>query len=116
MTSVRCTRLDAAGNRGFSGARTVPGADVWQERETSRSLDPDGWLVRRYGSRRHSNENTDASEITHRGWSVPIGTQRKKCQKLCTGEVSVAERSFSLLDRVKMLIKPMAQPLLRNRR
>src|SRR5712691_5946952 len=29
---------------------------------------------------------------------------------------SVAERSFSLLDRVKMLIKPMAQPLLRNSR
>src|SRR6266705_1778153 len=94
MTSVRCTRLDAAGNRGFSGARTVPGADVWQERETSRSLDPDGWLVRRYGSRRHSNENTDASEITHRGWSVPIGTQRKKCQKLCTGEVLPLDRSL----------------------
>src|SRR2546430_5553534 len=31
-------------------------------------------------------------------------------------KTSVAERSFSLLDRVKMLIKPMAQPLLRNRR
>ena len=30
--------------------------------------------------------------------------------------VSVAERSFSLLDRVQMLIKPMAQPLLRNGR
>src|SRR6266705_1392389 len=30
--------------------------------------------------------------------------------------LSVAERSFSLLDRVKMLIKPMAQPLLRNSR
>ena len=29
---------------------------------------------------------------------------------------SVAERSFSLLDRVKMLIKPIAQPLLRNSR
>jgi len=31
-------------------------------------------------------------------------------------EFSVAERSFSLLDRVQMLIKPMAQPLLRNGR
>ncbi len=31
-------------------------------------------------------------------------------------DLSVAERSFSLLDRVKILIKPMAQPLLRNRR
>ena len=47
MTSVRCIRLDTAGHRGFSGARTVPGADVWRERETSMSLDPDGWLVRR---------------------------------------------------------------------
>ena len=27
---------------------------------------------------------------------------------------SVAERSFSLLDRVKVVVKPMAQPLLRN--
>ena len=42
MTSVRCIRLDTAGHRGFSGARTVPGADVWRERETSMSLDPDG--------------------------------------------------------------------------
>jgi len=85
MTSVRCTRLDAAGNRGFSGARMVPGADVWQERETSRSLDPDGWLVRRNGSRRHSDENTDASEITNRGWSVPSGTQREKMSKVVSG-------------------------------
>jgi hypothetical protein len=29
---------------------------------------------------------------------------------------SVAERSFSLLDRVKMFVKPMAQPLLRSSR
>ena len=82
MTSVRCTQLDAAGNRGFSGAQMVPGADVWQEHETSRSLDPDGWLVRRNGSRCNSNENTDASEITNRGWSVPIGTQPKKMSKV----------------------------------
>ena len=47
MTSVRCIRLDTAGNRGFSGARIVPGADAWRERETSGGLDPDGWLVRR---------------------------------------------------------------------
>jgi len=33
-----------AGNRGFSGARSVPGADVWRWSETSRSLEPDGWL------------------------------------------------------------------------
>ena len=43
MTSVGSSiRLDTAGHRGFSGARTVPGADVWRERETSISLDPDG--------------------------------------------------------------------------
>ena len=87
MRSVSYPHLDAAGNRGFSGAPRVPGADVWLGSETSRSLDPDGWLVRRNGSRRQSNENTDASEITKREWSVPSGTQRKKCQKLWKGEV-----------------------------
>jgi len=25
----------------------MPGADVWRTSETSRGLDPDGWLVRR---------------------------------------------------------------------
>jgi len=30
-------------------------------------------------SRRHGNENTDASDIANRGRSVPSGTQRKKC-------------------------------------
>src|SRR5215467_2892041 len=29
-----------------------------------------------------------------------------------SGEISVAERSFSFLDRVKMFVKPMTQPLL----
>jgi hypothetical protein len=38
MTSVRGIRLDTAGNRGFSGARIVPGADAWRERETSMRL------------------------------------------------------------------------------
>src|SRR6516162_1140591 len=42
MRSVRCTRLDTAGNRGFSGASKMPGADVWRRSETSRGLDPDG--------------------------------------------------------------------------
>ena len=50
MRSVRCTRLDTAGNRGFSGASKMPGADVWRSSETSRGLDPDGWLVRRIGA------------------------------------------------------------------
>jgi hypothetical protein len=85
LTSVRCSRLDTAGPRGFSGARTVPGADVWRERETSMSLEPDGWLVRRHTSRRHGNDNTDASEITNRGWGLPIGTQRKKLSKVVSG-------------------------------
>ena len=58
------------------------------------SLDPDGWLVRRNTSRRHSNENTDASEITNRGWGLPIGTQRKNCQKLCKGDVLPLDRSL----------------------
>jgi hypothetical protein len=42
MRSVRCTRLDTAGNRGFSGALQMPGADVWLSSETSRGLEPDG--------------------------------------------------------------------------
>src|SRR5215831_9454916 len=54
MSSVRYIRLDAAGNRGFSGARMVPGADVWLGSEASRSLEPDGWLVRHNSSRRQA--------------------------------------------------------------
>jgi len=50
MWSVRCTRLDTAGNRGFSGASKMSGADVWRNSETLRGLDPDGWLVRRMGA------------------------------------------------------------------
>ena len=42
MLSVHCTRLDTAGNRGFSGAFTMPGADVWLSSETLRGLEPDG--------------------------------------------------------------------------
>jgi hypothetical protein len=34
--------LDTAGNRGFSGARKVPGADIWLVSEMSICLDPDG--------------------------------------------------------------------------
>jgi len=32
----------------------VPGADVWLGSEASRSLEPDGWLVRRNSSRRRA--------------------------------------------------------------
>ena len=44
-----------------------------------------GWCGPR--SRRHAHENTDASKMVYRRWSMPSGTQRKKCQKLCEGEV-----------------------------
>ena len=47
MACVSGLRLDTGGHRRFSGARQVPGADVWLASETSRSLDPDGWMVRR---------------------------------------------------------------------
>src|SRR5262249_6155062 len=84
MTFVSSLRLDTAGNRRFSGARQVPGADVWPEGETSRGLDPDGWMVRRLHSRHYTQENRDASAATSRGWSVPSGTQRKEsAQKWC---------------------------------
>ena len=38
----RWTCLDTAGHRGFSGASTMPGGDVWRSSETSRGLDPAG--------------------------------------------------------------------------
>src|SRR5262245_23117862 len=94
MTFVSSRRLDTAGNRRFSGARQVPGADVWPEGETSRGLDPDGWIVRRLHSRHHTQENRDASEATSRGWSGPSGTQPKKVaksQKLCRSEEHTSE-------------------------
>ena len=67
MLSVRCTRLDTVGNRGFSGASTMPGADVWPGSETSRGLDPAGGMVRRLHSRHHTKANRDASAATRRG-------------------------------------------------
>jgi len=87
MLSVRCTRLDTVGNRGFSGASTMPGADVWLSSQTSRGLDPDGWLVRRIGA--------DAMGMKTRmrlRWPIGGGVclserNGKKCQKLWKGEV-----------------------------
>src|SRR5215468_3054392 len=67
MAFVRSSRLDTAGNRRFSGAQQVPGADVWLASETSRGLDPDGWMVRRPYGRHHTQENRDASAATKRG-------------------------------------------------
>src|SRR5215475_2192594 len=49
-------------------------------------------------SRHHGNENTDASELANRGWSVPSGAQREKCQKLWTGEVLPLDGSLLMGD------------------
>src|SRR6516225_1696818 len=37
--------------------------------------------------------------MVHRGWSVPSGTQRKKRQKLCEGEVLPLDKSLLTLQR-----------------
>lgn len=95
MTFVSSLRLDTAGNRRFSGARQVPGADVWPEGETSRGLDPDGWMVRRLHSRHHTQENRDASEATSRGVEqAKRNATVISCQKLCKGEVLPLDRSL----------------------
>jgi hypothetical protein len=92
---VSSTRLDAAGNGRFSGARQVPGADVWLASETSRSLDPDGCLVRRPHGRYHAKENRGASEATSRGVEcAQRNATEKSCQKLCKGEVLPLDRSL----------------------
>jgi hypothetical protein len=44
VTFVSGIRVDTVGHRRFSGARQVPGADVWRASETSRGLEPDGWM------------------------------------------------------------------------
>jgi len=36
--------------------------------------------------------------MVHRGWSVPSGTQRKKRQKLCEGEVLPLDKSLLMGD------------------
>ena len=75
-------RWDTAGNRRFSGARPVPGADVWLASETSRGLDPDGWMVRRLHSRHHTKENRDASAATRRGEFAKRHTTERKLAKV----------------------------------
>ena len=94
MTSVRCIRLDTAGNRGFSGARIVPGADAWRERETSMRLDPDGWLVRR-NIADATIMKTRMCLRSHIGGGVCRAERNeKKCQKLCKGDVLPLDRSL----------------------
>ena len=48
-------------------ARRSGGADVWREHTTSRSLDPDGCLVRCPHGRHHAQERRDASAATRWG-------------------------------------------------
>src|SRR5262245_22656624 len=82
MAFVRSSRLDTAGNRRFSGARQVPGADVWLASETSRSLDPDGWMVRRSNSRHHAQENRDAAAAQVGGGVRQAAHNGKKLSKV----------------------------------
>ena len=94
QASGRSTRLDTAGNRGFSGARIVPGADAWRERETSMRLDPDGWLVRRNVADA-TIMKTRMRLSSHIGGGVCLSERNeKKCQKLCKGDVLPLDRSL----------------------
>jgi hypothetical protein len=83
MAWVSGRRLAPAGNRRFSGARQVPGADGWLASETSSSLDPDGCVVRRPPGRHHAKATRDASETPSRGCVCPARAQRKKVVKSC---------------------------------
>jgi hypothetical protein len=106
MTSVRCIRLDTAGNRGFSGARIVPGADAWRERETSMRLDPDGWLVRRNVADA-TIMKTRMRLRSHIGGGVCRAERNeKKCQKLCKGDVLPLDRSLLMGDFSVVLFRP----------
>jgi hypothetical protein len=105
MTSVRCIRLDTAGNRGFSGARIVPGADAWRERETSMRLDPDGWLVRR-NIADATIMKTRMRLRSHIGGGVCLSERNeKKCQKLCKGDVLPLDRSLLMGDFSVVLLR-----------
>src|SRR5215831_17930729 len=87
MSSVRYIRLDAAGNRGFSGARIVPGADVWLGSEASRSLEPDGWLVRRNSSRRQAMKTRMRRRSPRGGGVCRVEHNGKKVKSCVKGEV-----------------------------
>src|SRR4030095_10723074 len=79
---------------GFSGARIVPGADAWRERETSMRLDPDGWLVRR-NIADATIMKTRMRLRSHIGGGVCLSERNeKKCQKLCKGDVLPLDRYY----------------------
>ena len=103
MAFVRSIRLDAAGYRRFSGASTMPGADVWPGGETSRGLDPDGWMVRRQHNRHHVHENRDASEATSRGGVCLREHNGEKWSKVVTGEVLSLDKSLLMGGSPSML-------------
>src|SRR5262249_12142933 len=85
------------GTEGFLGQPRCQGPTSGDEARRQEALSLRGdWCGGR--SRRHGNENTDASETAHRGWSVSGGTQRKKCPKLCKGGVWPLDRSLLMGD------------------
>src|SRR5262249_536037 len=98
IRSVRDTRLDTAGNRGFSGASTMPGADVWRRSETSRGLEPDGWLVRRMGVDATGMKTRMRLRWPSGGEVCRTEHNGKKCQKLWKGEVLPLDRSLLMGD------------------
>ena len=77
----------------------MPGADISPAGEMSRSLDPDGCLVRRPYGRHHAKENRGASEATSRGVEfAQRNATEKSCPKLCKGEVLPLDRSLLMGD------------------
>ena len=78
------------GTTGARGGRLACDAS-----ETSRSLDPDGCLVRRPHGRHHAKENRGASEATSRGVEcAKRNATEKSCQKLCKGDDLPLDRSL----------------------
>ena len=70
--------------RVFWGIDDARGRRLAQERDVTEALILMGDWCGAW-SRRHGNENTDASEMAKRGWSVPSGTQREKMSKVVEG-------------------------------
>lgn len=60
--------------------------EVWPEGETSRDLDPDGYLVRRTDYRHHVKENRDASKAQVEGEFAKHEGHGKKLSKVVQGD------------------------------
>src|SRR5262245_8485011 len=110
IRAVRDTRLDTAGNRGFSGASTMPGADVWRRSETSRGLEPDGWLVRRMGVDATGMKTRMRLRWPSGGEVCRTEHNGKKCQKLWKGEVLPLDRSLLMGDFSVVLLRSDCVP------